>query len=140
MNPLSLLQGSSIKDSTSVIQKTQTTFLENKFSNFDRTIEPPINFAMCPQSKMNDKDQKVLEGFMSGHVSVNRNRSRQCHMNNLLCQQLNDFGEYYQFYMTLKRKQVDNYKKVNADESILSLVKSSNVVDDFLSDMNSSNR
>ena len=56
----------------------------------------------------------------------------------LLRQQLVEFGNVYSHYMTLKRKEVENYKKFNKDESIKSLLKSSNVVDDFLSDMMSS--
>jgi hypothetical protein len=53
----------------------------------------------------------------------------------LLKQQLEDFGQVYNDYISLKKKQVQEFKKFDNEASMLSLLERTNVVDDFLTDM-----
>ena len=58
----------------------------------------------------------------------------------LLGQQLRDFGLQYLNHLELQTDNVNEYKRIDEEKSIISLLQNSHVVEDFLNEINESQK
>ena len=72
---------------------------------------------------------------MDGH-SRHDDNDKSNTSNILLGQQLRDFSQMYHNHLGMQTNHVNDYKKLDEDGSIMSLMHTSQIVDDFLCEMN----
>ena len=58
----------------------------------------------------------------------------------LLGQQLRDFGQQYLNHLEQQTDNVNEYKRIDEEKSIISLLQNSHVVEDFLNEINESQK